>query len=82
MSDVDNDPAPPRYLITGGGTPSSEELAAITVALTPVARAPVEDDAPPSGALSNWAHAAIYEGIGHRTFVAAPDLAAGRFPLG
>lgn len=78
-----DDPAPtmPRYVVTGGGTPTSEQLAAIAVALAPVAVAPVADDTPPSGARSNWAHAAIYEGLGHRPFVAAPDLAAGRFPL-
>ena len=71
----------PRYVITGGGTPTTEQLAALTVAMTPVA-APAEDDGPPSGAASAWAHAALMEGVGHRTFVAMPDLAGGRFPLG
>lgn len=72
----------PRYVVTGGGTPTPEQLAALVVAMTPAA-APVEDeDAPSTGAPSNWAHAALMEGVGHRTFVALPDLAAGRFPLG
>jgi hypothetical protein len=36
MTDADG-PDAPRYVITGGGTPTPEQLAAVTVALTPVA---------------------------------------------
>ena len=78
---ADETPDTPRYVITGGGTPTVEQLAALAVAMTPVA-VEVEDDGPSSGAASHWAHAALLEGVGHRTFVAAPDLAGGRFPLG
>jgi hypothetical protein len=78
---ADETPDAPRYVITGGGTPTPEQLAALAVAMTPVA-VPEEDDGPRSGAVSLWGHAAILEGVGHRTFVAMPDLAAGRFPLG
>lgn len=75
-----NEPIPPRYVVTGGGTPTPEQLAALVVAMTPVV-VPEEENGPPSGAPSNWAHAALMEGVGHRTFVAMPDLAGGRFPL-
>lgn len=69
----------PRYVVTGGGTPTPEQLAALVVAMTPVA---VEDDTPSGSPGGNWRSAAIREGVGHRTFVALPDLQAGRFPLG
>ena len=74
-------PEAPRYVVTGGGTPTPEQVAALTVAMTPVV-VEDDDDAPTSGAASHWAHAALLEGVGHRTFVAMPDLAGGRFPLG
>lgn len=79
---ADETPDTPRYVVTGGGTPTPEQLAAVVVALTPVAVDAPAEDAPSSGAASNWAHAALMEGVGHRTFVAMPDLAGGRFPLG
>jgi hypothetical protein len=76
-------PDTPRYVVTGGGTPTPEQLAALAVAMTPVAVVDDgDDDAPASGARSHWGHAALLEGVGHRTFVAMPDLAGGRFPLG
>ncbi len=78
---VDESPEEPRYVITGGGTPTPEQLAALAVAMTPVAVPDEDAGTPPSGAASNWAHAALMEGVGHRTFVAMPDLAGGRFPL-
>lgn len=78
---ADDTPDTPRYVVTGGGEPTPEQLAALAVAMTPVA-VPADDDGPASGAASAWAHAALMEGVGHRTFVAMPDLAAGRFPLG
>ncbi len=77
---ADETPDTPRYVVTGGGTPTPEQLAALAVAMTPVAVP--DDDGPASGAASHWAHAALMEGVGHRTFVAMPDLAGGRFPLG
>lgn len=79
---TDETPDPPRYVITGGGTPTPEQLAALAVAMTPVV---VEDDQAPSPSGSpggNWRAAGIREAVGHRTFVALPDLQAGRFPLG
>lgn len=80
MSTDDATPDTPRYVITGGGTPSAEQLAALAVAMTPVV---VEDADTPTGPPGgNWQAAAIREGVGHRTFVALPDLQAGRFPLG
>ena len=83
MAADDTAPDTPRYVITGGGTPTPEQLAALAVAMTPVVVEGADEDAgPPSGAASHWAHAALLEGVGHRTFVAAPDLAGGRFPLG
>lgn len=80
---ADETPDTPHYVVTSGGTPTPEQLAALAVAMTPVvvAEEPTEDE-PASGAVSGWAHAALLEGVGHRTFVALPDLAAGRFPLG
>lgn len=83
MAADDTTPDTPRYVITGGGTPTPEQLAALAVAMTPVVAADEGDEeAPTSGARTNWAHAALLEGVGHRTFVAMPDLAGGRFPLG
>lgn len=82
MAADDTAPDTPRYVITGGGTPTPEQLAALAVAMTPVVVEDGGDDAPSSGARTNWAHAALLEGVGHRTFVAMPDLAGGRFPLG
>lgn len=81
MIDADDTPTPPRYVVIGGGTPTPEQLAALAVAMTPVAVPDESEQAPASGAPSNWAHAALMEGVGHRTFVAMPDLAGGRFPL-
>ena len=69
----------PRYVITGGGSPTPEQLAALAVALTPVA---VEGDEPTGPRIADWRSAAIREGVGHRTFVAWADLQGGRFPLG
>lgn len=64
--------APPRYVIVGGGTPSPEHLAALAVALTPVAVPAREGPRGPTG----WALASLLEGVGRRRFVSADDLAA------
>jgi hypothetical protein len=69
----DATPAPPRYLIVRGGIPGPEELAAVAVALTPVAVAGFEHG--PHHA-NGWALAALHEGVGQSFFVAASDLAA------
>jgi hypothetical protein len=63
----------PRYVITGGGEPSPEELAALTVALTPVVT-----DGPASGADAPpaWVRAALMENVGRRPLVSADDLGA------
>ena len=69
---TDDDPADlPRYVITRGGQPTPEELAALTVALTPVAAPAGDDEAEPA-----WVAAALQEGIGRRPFVSADDLAS------
>jgi hypothetical protein len=72
----DHAPAP-RYVVTGGGEPSRDELAAVVVALTPVAV--VARDAGPARPPA-WTRAALVEGVGHRTLVSAPDLDAAAPP--
>ncbi len=75
----DATPQSPSIVVTGGGEPSPEELAAIVVALTPVAG--TEDDGRdevPRG----WKRAALIEGVGGRPSWALPDLVSGRFGLG
>lgn len=53
--------ATPRYRIVAGGMPSPEELAALTVALTPVAvRA---DDSRRAGPSEGWLRAALHESV-------------------
>ncbi len=66
--------------MVGGGEPSPEVLAALTVALTPVV---VDDE--PAGDLAfdgqpAWVRAALLENVGRRTLVSADDL-AGAPPL-
>jgi hypothetical protein len=54
-------PVTPRYRIVAGGLPSPEELAALTIALTPVAvRA---DDGRSAGPSEGWLRAALHEGV-------------------
>lgn len=72
MADGRTSPAdPPRYVMVGGGTPSPEHLAALAVALTPVA-VPIEEG---PGGPTGWALASLLEGVGERRFVSADDLA-------
>ena len=54
--------AMPRYRIVAGGMPSPEELAALTIALTPVAVVRAGDGrrAEPS---EGWLRAALHEGV-------------------
>ncbi|MDX1659481.1 MAG: acyl-CoA carboxylase epsilon subunit [Nitriliruptorales bacterium] len=64
----------PRYEIVSGGQPSAEELAAIVVALTPVA---VDmDDTDDTERPSGWQRAAIWEAVGRRNFTSADDIDA------
>ena len=63
----------PRYEIVGGGEPSAAELAAIVLALTPVA---VETDEPSDEEPSGWQRAAIWEAVGRRNFTSADDIDA------
>lgn len=76
----DETPRAPDIVVTGGGTPTSEQLAAVVIALTPVA-VPDRDEAPdtvPRG----WRRAALIEGVGGRPSASLPDLTSGRFGLG
>jgi hypothetical protein len=66
-----------RYVIVRGGQPSAEQIAALTVALTPVV---VEDDTA-AAQRSAWTQAALLEGVGTRRVVSAPDLATPRRPV-
>lgn len=66
-------PDTPRYEIVRGGTPTDEQLAALTVALTPVAPGPA--DAPTRPPAPAWARAAVLEHTGGRAAVSPADLA-------
>lgn len=75
MSD-DTAPAPTaRIEVVAGGEPSAEELAALVVALTPVAVVGDADEVSasrPGG--SAWTEAGLLEGVGFRPFVSVDDL--------
>ncbi|HEX9889195.1 MAG TPA: acyl-CoA carboxylase subunit epsilon [Nitriliruptorales bacterium] len=63
--------SPARIEIVGGGEPTPEELAALTVALVSVAaEQPVDDDI----ARASWERAALLEGVGFRPFASYTDL--------
>ncbi len=68
--------APLAFAITGGGAVTAEQLAALTVALTPSGGNRDESTRSPA-----WARAARFEAIGHRPFWSAPDIDGGRFAL-
>ena len=66
---------PGRIVVTGGGAPTAEQVAALVVALTPT----VVETAPVGPA--PWRRAAMLEGTGHPSVLAPADLdpvAAGR----
>lgn len=72
-------PDVPRYVIVGGGEPTPEELAALTVALTPVTVVADPAEAgdvvdPAYAGLPPWLRAALQENLGRRPFVSADDL--------
>ena len=68
----------PSIVVTGGGEPTPEQLAAVVIALTPVAVDDGDDDNVPRG----WRRAALIEGVGGRPSASLPDLVSGRFGLG
>ncbi|MFA9433024.1 acyl-CoA carboxylase epsilon subunit [Egicoccus sp. AB-alg2] len=61
------------------GAPSPEELAALVVALTPVASTPAADEAPGGEGrqvrVPAWTRAALLEGVGGSLAVRPTDLA-------
>lgn len=70
----------PSIVVTAGGEPTPEQLAALVIGLTPVA-APDEDDEP-DNVPRGWRRAALIEGVGGRPSASLPDLVSGRFGLG
>jgi hypothetical protein len=54
----------PDLAVTGGGVPTPQQLAALTVALAAVRPAATADDRPPLQPA--WTRAALLEGIGAR----------------
>lgn len=78
MTDDDNAPAhqdpAARIEVVGGGVPSAAELAALTVALTPLGGA--DPDGAEVREAPAWARAALLEGIGHRRPSRPSDLDA------
>jgi hypothetical protein len=70
-------PPPPRYVVVRGGTPSDEEIAALTIALMPVAVATgTGSGRRERGSGSGWMLAARHEGVGAPVRVSAPDVDA------
>lgn len=63
------DPSPPRYVVVGGGDPTPEQIAALAVALTPVATPQQEPVATPA-----WLRAGLYEGVGLGIFSSPAEL--------
>lgn len=77
---MDHDDArAPGIVITGGGDPTPEQLAALVIALTPTAG---DGDEEPDGVPRGWHRAALIEGVGGRPSASLPDLVSGRFGLG
>lgn len=66
------DDAGPRIAMVGGGRPTPAQLAAVIVALTPVASAASHDGAPRVPA---WTAAALREGVGQVRVSSLADLA-------
>lgn len=75
MSDSDDlSITPDRIVVTGGGTPTAAELAAVIVALTPGTSS---DDAEHAATdRSAWLEASLLEGVGFRPFVSVTDVAS------
>lgn len=64
-----------RIVITAGGVPTAEELAALVVALTPTTAAGQEPSSLHESG-SAWREASLLEGVGFRPFVSVDDVAA------
>ncbi|WP_052666130.1 hypothetical protein [Nitriliruptor alkaliphilus] len=75
-TDASPDVPTARIEVTGGGVPTHAELAALTVALTPVAGPDVTTGVDAVVGTPAWARAALLEGVGHRTPTRPSDLAA------
>ncbi len=73
---VTPDERPPvAFGITAGGDPTPEQLAALVVALTPVAASePAAETASGAQAAGGWREAAVLEAVGFRPFVSVDDL--------
>lgn len=69
----------PGIVVTGGGEPSPEQLAALVIALTPVTGDGTDE---PDDVPRGWRRAALIEGVGGRPSASLPDLTSGRFGLG
>lgn len=71
MTDVEAGEPATAFAIVAGGTPSAEQVAALTVALSAGA-----SSTPGSGVptLSAWQEAGLLEGIGFRPFVSVDDV--------
>ena len=79
MSTEDQPPTAPDIVVTGGGEPTPEQVAALVIALTPVA---ADGEAAPDDVPRGWRRAALIEGVGGRPSASLPDLVSGRFGLG
>lgn len=71
MSDAADREPTTRVVVTGGGTPTPEQLAALTVVLSAARPAP---PAPRGTDRSGWERAALLEGVGFRPFGGYPEL--------
>jgi hypothetical protein len=76
LSASEHDPEQPgaRLRVVGGGVPTSEELAAIVVALTPAGGSGAPDADRP--AVPAWTAAALTEGVGGPAISRPSDLSA------
>jgi hypothetical protein len=63
-----------RVEVVGGGAASAEELAALVVALTPVAGPATGQNGEGRPAVPAWTAAALREGVGGATVVRPSDL--------
>jgi hypothetical protein len=71
--DADEATTPSRIEVVGGGTASAEELAALVVALTPVAGT-VTETAERRPSMPAWTAAALREGVGGASVLRPSDL--------
>lgn len=81
-NDAADAPLTPDIVVTGGGEPTPEQVAALVIALAPVAGDGGDGDAAPDEVPRGWRRAALIEGVGGRPSASLPDLVQGRFGLG